>query len=327
MTDIRTENLKMCIEKIFRVKTGQELLVIADDYVRPMALARDVVDLAKSMGIEAVLAVMKTRLHHMVEPPRTVAAAMKVAGVIVQVSEYSEIIHSNARIEAAKAGARFVFMLGDNGEDYLRQPFSLEDLNKIKERTDKVMGILAKGKRARVSTPYGTDLTMSIEGRPGRNLHPLSDYPVICAPDFAEASVAPVEGTTEGVVVINSSFEGWNYLLPKPVRYEVKKGRAQVDTVASDIPEQAERFREIVTLDEMASNCAAELGIGTNHLVKKLLGNVWDTSTVGMIHVAVGRNIDMGGTCVSIAHQDGLMTEATVKVDDILVVENGELKV
>jgi hypothetical protein len=64
-------------------------------------------------------------------------------------------------------------------------------------------------------------------------------------------------------VVVDSFVQGWKYMLRKPFRFEVKKGRTQVESVSSDIPAEAERFKKLITMDDMANNCAAELGIGT----------------------------------------------------------------
>lgn len=329
MRDIKVENLKLLLENIARIKPGQNLLVIADNYVRPMSLAGDIVNLANSMGIEAVLAMMKSLTHVGQEPPRTVAAAMKAADVILQVFENIDIAHTNARIEATEAGVpRIVVMSGDIGEDYLQRPVSIESLNQIKERTDKLAGMLDKGTNVKVTTPNGTNLTFSIAGRPGRNLHPLSGYPIINFPDYAEASIAPVEGTTEGTMVTDVSLEGWGYLLRKPIRFEVKKGRIQLETVSRDDPEETDRLISLLSLDEGACNCAAELGIGTSHSIPKILrGSLMDAGIAGIIHVAFGRNNDFGGQTWSQVHQDCLMREATLRLDNVDIIERGELKI
>jgi len=327
MADVRIENLKLCLEKICRVKPGQNLLVISDDYARPISLAYDITDLANSMGIETVLTMMKGRTHAGDEPPPTIAAAMKAANAIVQVFESWDIAHTTARKEATEAGVpRIVLMSGDIGEDYLREPITPRDLDKIKERTDKVAQMLGNGDRVELRTSHGTNLTFSISGRPGRNFHALSDYPIIVAPDSAEGSIAPVEGTTEGVMVIDHAVEGWGYLLRKPISFEVKNGKVRLETVSSDILEEAERLKRLLSL-ENASNCAAELGIGTSHTIKALRGSLMDAGAAGVIHIAFGRNDDFGGNTWSQVHQDCLMTDATLKIDDVYIVENGELKV
>ena len=127
----------------------------------------------------------------------------------------------------------------------------------------------------------------------------------------------------------DASVRQWEYVLRTPIRFKIKKGRVQVESISSDVAEEAERFKEIVLIDENAGNCAAELGIGTNHLVPwHLHGDAMrDYAMAGNTHIAVGRNNDIGGETWSRIHNDVLMTRATVTLDDVCVVENGELNI
>jgi leucyl aminopeptidase (aminopeptidase T) len=329
MTNVRMENLRLILEKICWVKPGTNLLVVADDYVRATSLAYDFVDLANSMGADAVMTVFKRRTYIAEEPPLTIASAMKVADVVLEVTETSEIGHSTARKEATEAGLRrCILMRPEYGEDFLQEPIGLEGLQVLKERTNKLVEIETKGKKVSVTTPHGTNLTFSIEGRAAIPLTPLSDSPLVVAPYYAESAIAVVEGTTEGIVVIDSFVQGWKYMLHQPIRFEVKRGRAQVKTVSSDNPAEAERFKKLISMDKMADNCAAELGIGTSHMISgPLTGSVIDKGRLGHIHIACGRNYDLGGKSDSVIHQDSDMTQATITIDGITIMENGELKI
>ena len=102
-----------------------------------------------------------------------------------------------------------------------------------------------------------------------------------------------------------------------------------VDTVWSEIAKQAERFKRTLLMDQDASNCAAELGFGTIHIVSEMLRGTFysDYAMPGTFHIACGRNNDFGGATLSTVHQDVLMTDGTVKLDDIVILENGELKI
>jgi leucyl aminopeptidase (aminopeptidase T) len=329
MTAVRLENLKLILEKMCWVKPGIKLLVLADDYVRAMSLGSDFADMANTMGADAVLAVFRRRTYIAEEPPDTVAAAMKVADVVLEITETSEIGHSTARKQATEAGLRRCMLISPiDGEDHLQVPLTVADLNTIRERTARIAEIETKGKKVNVTTAHGTDLTFSIEGRSGLSLSPVSDSPLVVAPYYGECAIAVVEGTTEGTVVVDSFVQGWKYMLQKPIRFEVKKGRVLVETVSSDIPAQAERFKKLITMDGMANNCVAELGIGTSHIIPgDPVGYVVDKGRIGHIHIACGRNYDLGGRSESIIHQDSDMTQATVRIDDVLIMENGELKV
>ncbi len=329
MTGVRMGNLRLILEKVCSVKAGSNLLIVADDYARPVSLAYDFLDMANSMGADAVMAVFKRRTYIAEEPPPTIAAAMKVADAVLEVTETSEIGHSTARKKATEAGLRKCVLVSPiDGEDHLQKPITLEDLTILKERTEKLVEIETKGRRVRLTTSHGTDLTFSIEGRAAIPLTPLSDSPLAVAPFYGESAIAVVEGTTEGVVVVDSFVQGWKYMLRRPIRFEVKRGKARVETVSSEIPEEAERFKKLISMDKMADNCAAELGIGTSHIIPgDLVGYVTDKGRLGHVHIACGRNYDLGGKSESLIHQDSDMTQATVSIDDVIIMENGVLKI
>ncbi len=328
-TAARMNNMRLILDKVCWVKPGSKLLIVADDYARAVSLGYDFMDVANTMGADAVLAVFKSRTYIAEEPPATVAAAMKAADAVLEVTETSEIGHSTARKEATEAGlARCVLISPIDGEDRLQTPITLKDFEIIKERTDRIAEIETKGKKVRLTTAYGTDLTFSIEGRSAIPLTPLSAAPLAVAPFYGESAIAPVEGTTEGVVVIDSFVQGWKCMLPKPIRFEVRNGKALVDSVFSEIPEQAERFKKLITMDETADTCAAELGIGTSHIVPgDSVGYVVDKGRLGHVHIACGRNYDLGGTSKSVIHQDGDMTRPTMTIDGLALMENGVLKI
>jgi leucyl aminopeptidase (aminopeptidase T) len=89
-----------------------------------------------------------------------------------------------------------------------------------------------------------------------------------------------------------------------------------------------ERLKKLLATDENAVNCAAELGISTSHTIPKdLRGGVWDYGLAGTIHIATGRNNDIGGETFSQIHIDFLITRSTVWLDDLCVVKGGELQI
>lgn len=330
MTDVRLDNLRLILETMCRVKSDKEVLVFCDDFARSMSLAYDLMEMANAMGANAVMSVFKKREHLAAEPPPTVAVAMKTADIIVGVTEGPEIAHSTARKEATEAGIeRCIFVDPIDGEDNLQIPINMEDLDIISERSNKLCEILKEGKKVVLTTPHGTDLTFGIEGRSAVSLSPMSDNsPIVVAPFFAETAIAPLEGTTEGVVVADSFIQGWESMLQRPVRFEVKQGKALVETVSSVVAEDAERFKKTLCMDRQANNFAAELGIGTSHIIPgRPIGHVTDKARLGHVHLACGRNYDLGGNCDSIIHNDVDMTQPTLIIDGVTIMENGQMKI
>jgi leucyl aminopeptidase (aminopeptidase T) len=321
------DSVKMTLENVVKIKPKQDLLVITDTYARSKAMAQAFVEVANSMGARAVLTMMEPLANTGQEPPQCVSAAMKVVDVVIEFGEGPASGHSTARKEATAMGVKYYVFHTDVSEDYWKSPISFEDLERIKTLTEDFCKTMTRASVATVTTPYGTNITMSLERREAIPIHPLTDSRVGSLQDYAEAAIAPVEGTTEGHVVADASIRGWGYLLRTPIRFEVKGGKVLVETVTSDVTEEAERFKGIILFDQNASNCAAELGLGTSHTGPRILRGDFmrDYAMIGNVHIAVGRNNDIGGETLSNVHTDVLMTRATVRLDDVCVMENGKL--
>ncbi len=315
------ENLNVFTEKVMGIKSGKNLLIIADNYARPKFIGQMVMELAKALGSQAILAVMEPRKHSGDEPPKPIADAMKQVDVVFQIVEKFDISHTNARKEASEVGVKYFVTFTEISEDYLKRKISFEDLKAIRERSNKLARMLTKASKARLTTPFGTDLTMDIKGRQGFSVHPLGDAAISCIPDFAEALICPKEGTTEGIAVVDGSVQGWGYVLKEPIRFSVKKGRVEE---VMGCTEESRQLRKLISTDKNANNCVAELGIGTSHTVSRnLRGGVWDYAILGTVHICVGRNNDIGGATWSKIHNDLLVTKPTLELDGVRILENG----
>ncbi len=123
-----------------------------------------------------------------------------------------------------------------------------------------------------------------------------------------EVYLAPVEGTAEGVLVLN-----WapNRKLASPIRVKVERGRAQ--EVSGDEPFVAEF---IGNLDRFPDNRnVAELGIGTNDRASRPDNVLESEKILGTIHIAFGDNSSMGGTVSTPFHQDFVFFSPTLTVE------------
>lgn len=68
-----------------------------------------------------------------------------------------------------------------------------------------------------------------------------------------------------------------------------------------------------------------ELGIGTDPAAE-LRGNiVTDQKAAGTIHVAIGRNVMLGGINLAPLHVDAVVTQPTVIVHGTVIIDHGEL--
>lgn len=321
----RMKNLELIVKTCMNVTPDQQVLIVTDDYARSIKISHQVAELCSLEGTHPVICIMEPPTCQGQEPPKPIGEAMQAADIILNVVDNYSVFHTTASKRAREKGAKYFCVFSQLPEDYFERDISVDDLYKIKERTERLAEIMSGANEARISSPYGTNIRMNLKGRKAIPIQPLYTEGVSTLPDYSEATIAPVEGSTEGLLVVDGSVQGWNFLLREPLKLLVKKGRV---TEVSGPEEYVKRLKELLAMDENASNCAAELGIGTSHIIPKdLKGWMWDYGVAGNIHIAVGRNNSIGGETFSQLHNDLLISKATIWLDDLCVLENGELKV
>lgn len=256
------QGIKSMLEACAEIKPGERWLVIADNEGRSIWLGQLAMDIITQMGVETVLSIVNPpELETSGEPPRAIAEAMKNVNAILRIAEKNPYVHTNARKEATAVGVRY-YVLKDIPLDDLKRGASPADISLIKERTENLAGRLAQTRVAKITTPRGTNISMNIANRTSLALNPLSHI-VSSLPDYAEAAIAPVEGTAEGVIVADLAIIQWEYIFSEPLRYSVKAGKV---TEVYGNTQDAEKFRKVISANENNSNIA-ELGIGTSHIL------------------------------------------------------------
>jgi len=159
---------------------------------------------------------------------------------------------------------------------------------------------------------------MNIEGRtPDRDtgfFHKLGDWGNLPA---GEACLAPVEGTTQGTLVIDTMGK----IVKQPLIITVKNGRVQ----RFQGPDAIQLEALLKSADKNAYNIA-ELGIGTNPNARLTGVVLEDEKVLGAVHIALGDNTSyVGGHTKSKIHEDGILLQPKVKIDGRLIMKNGKL--
>jgi 2,5-dihydroxypyridine 5,6-dioxygenase len=263
---------------------------------------------------------MPTREAHGLEPPDMVASAMTKADVVFQPVAKS-IAHTTATKKAREAGAR-VLVLPEYTEEMLISGGLEADFEAVKPLCEKMRDLLTNARTARLTTPLGTQITMSLEGRSGRALVGLTrERGGYSSPPNIEASIAPVEGTAEGTIVVDASISSIG-LLSSPVTVLVKGGLAKEIKGAGD----AEKLRGILesAKDPKVYNIG-ELGIGLNPKAKLCGLMLEDEGSLGSVHIALGSNADFGGNTKASRHIDLIISKSTLVLDDKTVLKDGQV--
>ena len=175
-----------------------------------------------------------------------------------------------------------------------------------------------------ITTPLGTDLRLSVQGRQWQpDTGVIRGQGVLGNLPAGEVYVAPLEDSAEGVLVIDKSLPG--FPLSEPVRLVFEKGRV----THIEGGEGAKHLEELIAEGERKPNgewsrVIGELGIGTNPRAR-LQGNLMtDEKVAGTIHVAIGRNTFFGGENSAPIHEDGVVGQPTMRVDGELLIDGGK---
>ena len=284
-------------------------------------LAEIFVDVAAAHGTDPVMTVMRPRTQHGQEVPEAIASAMAEADLVFQVVTHA-MTHTDATQHALQSGARVMVLRGVT-EDLMLNGAINADYQSIGKRCAQLIDLMTRAGRVSVRTPQGTALVMDLAGRTPKALDGMLKGPGTFAaiPD-GETAISPVEGTTEGTLVVENTMDGLG-LLDQPIRMSVIAGQV----VSIEGGSSAKRLQRILdAADEGATNIA-EFAIGTNPKAR-LVGNMAeDKKLEGSVHIAIGDNHVLGGTVTSDIHFDGLLLKPTVEMDGQIVLDKGRFVV
>jgi leucyl aminopeptidase (aminopeptidase T) len=298
------------------LKPEETLLIVTDEIKREIGLALH--EAGKELCKESMLIEIRSREINGQEPPAAVAAMMKMVDVVVCPTAKS-LTHTDARREAVKEGVRVGTMPGIT-VDIMSRCLNA-DFDKIIDMTHFIADQLKGVKVIRVVTKAGTDISMPVEGRmiiPSTGV--LREKGQSGNMPSGEVYLAPVEGQSNGKVVIDGSMAGIG-MISTPIAVQVVDGFAEEITGG----EEAQRLIALLDKSGREARAVAEFGIGTNYKAK-LTGQILEDEKVfGTIHVAFGNNITMGGTIAVNSHLDGLVKQPDVYFDEKLIMKEGKL--
>jgi leucyl aminopeptidase (aminopeptidase T) len=283
------------------------------------AIAEELAAAARERGADVDVVRFASLSRHGEEPPAAVAEAILAAQACLAATDTS-LSHTRARLAGTDGGGRFA-SLPTVTEDIFRRAVPVDYAAMSREGTA-IAALITRADSIRITSPQGTDVTLSVRGRDGRN-----DDGDLRAPGAfgnlpaGEAYVAPVEVEGDGVIVFDGSVAGHG-LLAEPIEVRLAAGRLVSASGA------AGAWLE-TTLDAggPTGRCVAELGIGTNPAAR--LGGVVleDEKIRGTAHIAFGASAGIGGVNHASVHVDAIVLEPTIEIAGVTVLERGRLVV
>ncbi|MDP3879201.1 MAG: aminopeptidase [Dehalococcoidales bacterium] len=308
------------VERILSIKPGEKVCIYTDTQ-RPESITQLLAGSVRAAGAEPVVVTITPREVGGVDPPPVAIAAIQAADVIIAQASYA-IIHTETVRNALKQGSRICEMWGFN-EDMMVHGGATADYPAIRELSLKLEKILTEGKEARLTTPDGTDMTVSMEGRGGAILAGFATGPgQFCAFPDGEATIAPIEGSARGVLVNPFCMEKQEFgFIKEGITLKVEGGRV----VAIEGGLIASQLRSLLdSMGDTARNIA-ELAIGTNPKARVGVTIRETKKAWGTTHVALGDSRSIGGTVESPLHMDMIFREPTLVVDGKTIVKDGQI--
>jgi leucyl aminopeptidase (aminopeptidase T) len=301
------------------VEPTESFLLVTDTKASP-EIAAALLSAARDRGIDATHAQIEARTRSGEEPPAAVVAAMTAADVCLCVAARS-IYHTNATGEARLAGTRGCFNAPADVSAWTAGAMTA-DFRDIRAVAERLAGRLRGASQVHVTSPAGTDVTLSIEGREPRGWYTgiVREPGEVSAFPGGEVSLPPVEGTSHGTIVLEHVVTDVG-LVDKPISIQVKAGHA----VQIDGGRAARRLHELIAGVPCATNIA-ELGIGLNPLARLCDDITESKKLLGTAHFALGDNAGgYGGVVECPLHLDGMVLDVSIEVDGAQVIRDGEL--
>jgi len=272
------KSAEIVLKKCLGLKRNEKLLIVTDSKL--YSIARMFFNEAKKITRNIKLIKIPIPKVHGTEPSDDVAKEILNYDVGLLITSKS-LSHTHARINASNNGVRIVTMPGIT-EDILERTIDI-DYDKLMKVHKKLGDIIDNGKEVKIQTELGTDFSFSIEGRKAcgvgsglyTNKGSFDNLPT------GEIFIAPVEGTANGIFVVDASF-GDIGKLKSPIRIYVEKGY-----VVKIEGEKSEELENLLNSASKEARNIAEFGIGTNEKAK-ITGNILeDEKVIGTCHIAL----------------------------------------
>ncbi len=318
---IPDHTLSTVLDQCLALRAGEEVTLLVDRDTDPEVVEALVTGIEDRRCIPLVTRIPRYLIPG-TEPPESVGRQLLGSAAVIEVTS-TFIGSSRARQRATAAGTRYLCMPAVVADTF-RPGGPLDvDFDSLRRTTTAVAAAWTQADSYRLTTPAGTDLRGSVRGRPGRALYGIARDPgsYMCPPDV-EAGTSPVEGSSDGVVIIDGDFL---FMGTGPVTEPVAVHIAGGELVACE-GEQGQRLLAMIARcqDDRMSNLA-EVSMGLNPRGSICAVPMETESTLGSAHVAFGNSIAYGGTVDAAAHLDCVMQRATLTLDGRPVMVDGEI--
>jgi leucyl aminopeptidase (aminopeptidase T) len=308
---------------------GETVVIITDTDTEPV-IWESCAAAARAVGLDVSIAMMVPTQREYSDPPLPVQKMAEEAD-IVHFTTRKGLVHSQWGLHLTKLRKKRIISEGITPEMFTEGAV-LGDEAEVRGWANKVQKVWDEGKIVHITSPYGSDLRVGIEGH--YSFSPtgatsaeagaeLFKAPFVQFPG-GECATTPEDGTGEGLLVVDQALHYPPGRLIRPVELELKGGRI-VDIRGGW---EADAFRHwLDSFADAEGGTICEIAVGCNPEAK-FMGNMrQDRFPLGGMHIGFGMNTDVGGTVESGIHYDVILSKPTLRVDDRLIIEAGQMKI
>jgi leucyl aminopeptidase (aminopeptidase T) len=327
--DTLRKDAELVVDVCMSVEQDDVVTIICDDEHREQADAVANVCVERGawpviMNNEAQVARGRADTRFPMAPPRNLHTAMTSSDEVIILTNLewaNRFAHVNAVRETCAANGKIASVEEGMGDWELTRGM----IEEATTRARNAMAALGGKKLCRVTSEKGTDVTVSIEGRPALEVTPIKKRGQMMGPVplWAEVAFAAVEDRTEGTIVVDGVMLGIGLpgQVETPIRWTLESGRC---TKIEGGPE-ADRLREVIAGVDGA-DVIGEFAFGTSE--RSPFGSPSEKGRLGTVHFALGDNHNAypGGQNVSSLHLDGVVLDASLQIvdDGTWILRDGE---
>jgi len=322
------EGARVAVEVCMAVKPDERVLIVTDSFTRMIGEALDRAAKKASPGNVKTVFLEDYGKRPLTSLPKPLEELVPWANVTLYAARSmgGELAMRIPLIKLAKQYARHGHMPSIN--EQIMQEGMCADYGKISDITNRIHQIVATAKKARVTSPGGSDLSVEFNPKWRWKVSDGLFHAKGKWGNLPDGEIHTAAWTASGTVVADELGDWFDQkygvLEKSPVKISVQGSRANLETVQCSNRELREDFVKYLQTDQN-SNRLGEFAIGTNTYVNQLIGRLLQDEKIPTIHVAFGDPYpdDTGADWESKTHIDAIMKDATLWVDDRKLMENG----
>jgi leucyl aminopeptidase (aminopeptidase T) len=327
--DTLTTDAALVVDVCMSVEADDVVTIICDDEHADQAAALAQVCLERGawpviMNNETQVARGRADTRFPMAPPRNLHQAMISSDEVIIVTNL-EWANRFAHVDAVKQTCAANGKIASVEEGMGGWDLTEEMIGEATQRARDAMGALEGKKLCRVTAANGTDVTVSIAGRPALEVTPVKRRGQMMGPVplWAEVAFAAVEDQTAGVIVVDGVMLGIGLpgQVKSPITWTLEGGRC----TRIEGGDEADRLRAVID-GVPGADTIGEFAFGTS--MRAPYGSPSEKGRLGTVHFALGDNHNAypGGQNVSTLHLDGVILNASLQIvdDGTWIVKDGE---